>query len=182
MNAEASSPDLGGTPEPDGSDPKEVYAFAGLALYHAQLLEQEVQLFASALNISARTAVAQADVDAVFEQLSSRTLGQLVREARKWVQLPGGLANEIDAAVRVRNEVCHSFFADHSEDMLSDVGRLEMIAWLRRAVVVMSEADRDVTDLRKPLWGALGVTQEMAQAEFDAAVARAEARDREGRG
>ena len=78
--------------------------------------------------------------------------------------------------------MCHSFFAERSEDMLSDPGRRDVISWLRGAIATMATADRSVTELRKPLWTALGVTEEMAKAEFDAAVGRAEARDAESLG
>ncbi len=170
--------DLSGTPEPDGSDPKEIYAFAGLALHHAQLLEQELQLFAAALDLSARTSISHQDVDALWDELSVRTLGQLLRAAGKWIQLPDSLARDLDEAVRVRNVVCHSFFADHAEDMLSETGRLELVDWLREAAAIMSAAEQRVMELRRPLWQSLGITEEMAAAEFEAAVARADARDR----
>src|SRR5437870_5100015 len=98
------------TPESEGSEAKEVFAFFGLAAYHAQVLEQELILFALILHLSGRTGITQAKVEALFESLSVRTFGQLLREARTLTPIPVDLDDRLTEALRRRNDLTHDFF------------------------------------------------------------------------
>jgi hypothetical protein len=163
-------------PEPKGSDPKEVFAFFGLAAYHGQVLEQELLIFALTLNLSGRTCVTRADVEGLLSALERRTLGQLLNEARTFATIPAGLENDLNAALARRNDLVHRFFERRSEDFMSDAGRLEMLSELQQTTRLFQEVDAAVVSVREPLSQKLGITQELAQQELDKTIARASAR------
>lgn len=164
-------------PEPVGDDAKEVYAFFGLAAYQAQVLEQELLLFASMLRLSRRTGITSRDVEDLLDTLDRRTFGQLLAEARKLTEIPSTLERDLDTALESRNDLVHGFFARHSEDFMSRQGRVEMIAELRAATARFSKVDRAVTALRRPLLAILGITDEMNRRELEQMEQRARQRD-----
>ena len=165
-------------PEPDGDDPREVFAFFGLASYHAQVLEQELMLFASMLQLSGRTQITRDYVDELFRHLESRTFGHLLKEARRLTPIPADLDRLLAEALRLRNDLAHTFFARHSEAFISRSGREEMIQSLRAASDACIEADAQVTALRRPLSEKLGLTEALVRQELDRMTARAAVRDR----
>lgn len=164
-------------PEREGSDPKEVFAFFGLAAYHGQVLEQELIIFAVMLHLSGRTRVTRTDVEALFETFEARTLGRLLREARSLTTIPPDLEGKLTDALGQRNDLVHRFFARRSEDFISDAGRVEMIEELRKATLLFEEVDAAVTAIREPLSQRLGISQDIAKKELDKMLARAAARD-----
>lgn len=166
-------------PEREGSEAKEVFAFFGLAMYHGQVFEQELIIFAVMLHLSSRTQITRADVDKLFETFEARTVGQLLREARSLTVIPSDLEPRLAQALRVRNDLAYSFFARHSEDFMSDTGRVEMIDELRAATALFEEVDAAVTAIREPLSQKLGISAELAQRELEKMLARARARDGE---
>lgn len=87
-------------PEREGSDPKEVFAFFGLAAYHGQVLEQELIIFAVVLHLSGRTGISRAYVDALFDTFEARTFGQLLREARSLIAIPPDLEDKLAEGFR----------------------------------------------------------------------------------
>jgi hypothetical protein len=176
-------PDLvdGGVPEAEGNDPKEVFAFFGLAAYCAQVLEQELILFASTLELSRRTGVVRSDVEALLETLDSRTLGRLISEARRLTKIPRDLDMSLDEALRLRNLLAHRFFERHSEDFISNAGRADMIRELRTSALAFKKVDKAVTALRGPLSRALGITEAQSRAEMDEMIERADVRDAKAR-
>jgi hypothetical protein len=166
------------TPEPVGSDAKEVFAFFGLAAYHGQVLEQELIIFAVMLHLSGHSRVRRDVVEGLFERLEVRTFGQLLREARSLTTIPENLEGKLTAALARRNDLAHRFFARHSEDFYSEVGRGEMINELTEATALFKDVDAAVTALREPISNAIGFAPDAVQAELDSMRARAEERDR----
>jgi len=157
-------------PEREGDDAKEVFAFFGLAAYYAQVLEQELLLFASMLNLSGQTALTPAVVGELFARLEARTLGQLVREARQLTTIPLEVEVNLSRALRERNRLAHTFFAEHAQEFMSAGGRIRMIDELRAATEQFQAVDRAITALREPLSTRLGITKDVAQREFDRLV------------
>jgi hypothetical protein len=164
------------SPEPDGH-PNEVFAYYGLSCYYAQVLEQELFLFAAMLHLSDNASLATLEIETLFDQLEGRTFGQLIHAARQLTEVPADLEGDLDFALRQRNELVHRFFAEHSEDLLSSTGRSEMITLLREAISNFKRVDLAVTALREPLSARLGITVEAAQNELDRMLKRAASRD-----
>jgi len=164
-------------PEREGSDPKEVFAFFGLAACHGQVLEQELIIFAVMLHLSGRTRITRDDVQGLFQTFEVRTFGQLLREARSLAAVPSDLEAKLTEALNRRNDLAHRFFARRSEDFMSDTGRVEMIEELRTAALLLDEVDAAVTAIREPLSRKVGVSEELARSELEKMLERALARD-----
>ena len=165
-------------PPREGNDAKEVFAFFGLAAYHGQVLEQELVIFAVMLNLSGRSRVTREAFEALFDRLEVWTFGQLFREARSLTPIPRGLETKLNEALARRNDLAHRFFARHSEDFMSEAGRIGMIEELRATTGIFEDVDAAVTAVRVPLSSAIGITEEMAKHELDEMLARAAARDK----
>lgn len=164
-------------PEPQGSDAKEVFAFFGRAAYYAQVLEQELMIFAVMMHLSGQTSITQMAVEALFETFESRTFGQLLREARALTAISSNLEAKLMDALNRRNDLAHRFFARRSEDFISNAGRVEMIEELHQAAVLFEEVNAALTAIREPLSQKLGLSQDLVERELDRMVARAAARD-----
>ena len=78
---------IGPRPEQQSEEIKEVYAWFGLAMYRAQCLEEQIIIIlATKYGPDPRT-LSVAEYDYLFERLSSKTLGKLVREINAVAQL-----------------------------------------------------------------------------------------------
>ena len=163
-------------PEREGSDPKEVFAFFGLAAYHGQVLEQELIIFAVMLHLSGRTRITRDDVERLFQAFEVRTFGQLLREARALAAVPSDLEGKLTEALNRRNDLAHRFFARRTEDFMSDTGRGEMIEELRAVALLFDEVDAAVTTIREPFSRKVGISEELARNELEKMLARAAAR------
>jgi len=165
------------SPEPEDFGPKETFAFFGRAAYYAQVLEQELLIFAVMLHLSGRSRFTRNQVENLFSTFEKRTFGQLFREAARLASIPASLDQKLSIALEKRNYLAHHFFAIHSEDFLSDRGRAKMIEELRHLTDLFAEADAALTEIRKLLSSKLGVTPEVAEQFTQDMLARAKARD-----
>ncbi len=164
-------------PDPDYDDPKEVYAFFGLAAYGAQILEQELVLLASVLHMGAAGSLTGEWVNALMDRIEAKTFGSILHEARALMTVPDDLDGLLAEALRERNRLIHRFFAAHATDFLSRAGRREMIDELRAAIALFSAADEAATAIRRPLAESLGIDPRVAQALYDEAIVDASSRD-----
>jgi hypothetical protein len=165
-------------PDAGGPDPKEVFAFFGLAAYHGQVLEQELITFAMVLHLSGQTRVSRDDVMAVSSTLAVRTLGLVFREARTLTAVPPDLELKLVEALRRRSDLARRFFARRSEDLMSEDGRADMIEELGETTALFEDVDAVVTAVREQLSARLDVSQEAARKELDEMLGRPAASDR----
>ena len=164
-------------PPADYEDPMSVWAFFGLAVYAANLVEQSLVNLAAVLQIPAVNVVTQQELDEIFEELDRKTLGQLLFSAGKLIDIPEALGTNLYGVLDKRNYLVHSFFRIHAEDALSDVGRRIMIDELRDLIAFLKEVDPELECLYMPLWERYGINEAFVQAQWVAAQARAAARD-----
>ena len=68
--------------DPESEHIKEVYAYFGLAMYHAQCLEKQLVMILATKYEPGPTRITRTEFDSIFEELDSRTLGQLVSEIK----------------------------------------------------------------------------------------------------
>jgi hypothetical protein len=164
-------------PEPDYDDPKEVYAFFGLAAYGAQVLEQELLLLASVLHVGAASSLTGEWVNSLMDRIEAKTFGAVLSEARRLMPIPPDVDALLGQALRERNRLTHRFFADHSTDLISRAGRREMIEELRASIELFNAADDAATQIRRPLAERLGIDPELARALYEEAITEAASRD-----
>jgi hypothetical protein len=164
-------------PEPEGSDAKEVYAFFGLCAYFAQVLERGLINLAVILNARGITSVTRRAVEDAFDRAEHRTLGQLIADVRRKVDVPPDLESALNRALDDRNFLMHRFFAVHDTDFASTAGRRAMIAELAELTRGFQQTDGGVESMTLPLWAKIGITKEVLEREFQRMFADAEASD-----
>ncbi len=167
-------------PEPEDTGQKEVYAFFGLCSYYAQVLEQGVVNLAVGLHARGLTQVVAADVSSAFDRSDRKTLGQLLHDVRRKVEMSAETESALQEALDDRNHLCHGFFVKHDVDFGSNPGRHEMIAELRAMTERFQVADRLVDAVWIPLWENLGLTDGIMQAELERMRAEADRREVSG--
>ena len=162
-------------PPADSSETKEVFAFFGLCAYHAQVLEQGLLNLVVPLRLRGLTGLCPEDIEQTYVDNERRTLGQLIRDARQRVEIPERVAEALTEALRKRNYVAHSFFAQHSIDFMSEPGRREMIEELREITLQLQQADQE--PITNSLWERLGMTRELFAETYAGMLAEAESRE-----
>jgi hypothetical protein len=164
-------------PEPEGTDPKEVFAFFGLCAYYGQVLERGLVNLATILHARGLTRVTRQDVLDAFDREERKTMGTLIKDLKSKVTVPSSLEAKLKAAVSDRNYLAHRFFVVHDVDILSSPGRRDMIAELRDMATRFQWADSDLESITLPLWERLGLTQERLEEELASMNAEANARE-----
>ena len=117
------------------SDQLEVYTQFGIAAEMAQVLEVD------AGNVALAVVALFTDVDKItpeqtewfrtlIEDLSTRTLGRLLRSVKNLVTCDDNFVETVDEALIKRNYLMHRFFPYHNFALFSAEGRREMLAEL----------------------------------------------------
>lgn len=154
-------------PEPEDSSSKEVFAFFGLCMYNAQVLERGLVNLTVGLRLKSLTQLTSSDIDKIFDEMGLRTLGQLIADLRKKVKVSIDLEKSLAKAKKDRNYIAHRFFYIHSFNFLSDDGRSQMIEELRHLSEYFQSVDIRVENITHALWEHLGITDEMVQVELE---------------
>ena len=162
------------TPEPDFEDPKELYAFFGLASYEAQLLEMSLINLAVALKFAEGGRLYRDVGLAAYATYEGKTFGQLLRSVSTAKGHLDELVPLLTAAVEKRNYLMHRFFREHAADLMAEAGRRKMILELRDMTALFHQADIRVDPIWRDEWSRLGFSDAMLQQEFDKLVAELE--------
>ncbi len=164
-------------PTPDFDDPKEVYAFFGLAMYNANLVEASLINLAVALNLDKSKVITQEIFEAAFGEMEAKTLGQLLKATQKLAAIPPGLEPILKSALDKRNFLAHGFFRANAEELIHEAGKRAMIKELSSMIELFLLADELLTPVYMALWEKYGVTEEFIQKELERSYAEAEKRD-----
>jgi len=158
-------PDLSEMDESDQN--REVYAWVGLALYYAQVLEEGVLGLIFAVRATDGTLRRDFETaDDFFDAHASKTLGQMLNDMRQRVDLPAGIEDDTRAALAKRNFLVHHFFKDRIELVFTVAGRRQVIQELHEAVELFVLADEQLTALMFTHGQHIGLTPEAVEREF----------------
>lgn len=146
---------------------KEVYAHFGLAMYRAQCVEQSIiQLLiffyffpehAPSFNSKEQW---ETNFDAFTGDLSSKTMGQLIKKLRDIQAIDDEADSKLRSALKKRNWLAHSFFVDHALTFLSEEGRLKMVQELETCTAYFNEIEEILNPIAYSLGEKYGLTQE----------------------
>ena len=152
---------------------REVYARFGLAVYHAQCFEHGL----ANLNLTAHLVMAnevvqnreqwEALVDEVLDRSFEKTLGNLIRELKKVINIDAGAMASISEAKAIRDELCHRFFREHSEDFMTPAGQDRMLLKLEKLDAKICEATAIVDLIEGAVAKHIGQTPETRAAFFE---------------
>ena len=138
--------------EPDGDLVRETYAYFGLAMYHAQVLEHGI--------VNAMVPVAtlngpnpsREELDRNFERFFSLTFGTLVRLLQQLVQLDDTTKDLLRQATAKRNYLAHNFFREHSLSFRTKAGCLKMIKDLENCHQLFEKTDKSLESPQYQPW------------------------------
>lgn len=157
-------------PEPDLDDPKEVYAFFGLAMYWVQVFEHSVTNLAAGLRFSTAPLISKALFDSVFQKLDQETLGGLLTATRSLISFPSDIDKQLTLCLKKRNYLTHRFFKTHSLNLLHSNGRELIIYELKSIIEMFIDADEVVTPMYYEIWKKFGIDEEWVEQELQKAL------------
>jgi hypothetical protein len=109
--------------------------------------------------------------------MERKTLGQLISDVRKKINVPGEIEEALSVALEDRNYLIHRFFAKHDIDFDSNPGRHEMIEELCTITLRFQTTDRRIESITLRLWERLGITRVIFESELSRMKAEAESRE-----
>ncbi len=164
-------------PTPNYDDPKEVWAFYGLAAYSANLIEQSLINLGVVLQLPSVNVLTRDTFEKIFYEFDKKTLGQLLEAARKTTIIPENLDELLQKVLDKRNYLVHSFFHYHSEDAISQSGRRSMVDELAELIDLFRTVDPKLEEIYLPLWENHGVDEAFMRDEWEKTQARIRERD-----
>jgi hypothetical protein len=147
------------TPEPEGYDVKEVYAFFGLASYCGQVLEKGLVNMVVLFRCKGLV-ITGAEFESLFDEYDKKTLGQLLHRARNIVKIPTSVDSLLGEALQKRNWLAHQYFADRSVAFTMESGRKNMISELREITKLFKETDAAIEPIYFSVMKKMGITEE----------------------
>jgi len=163
-------------PTPEFDDPKEIYAFFGLAVYVANLLESSFINWTVALRLGTISGATRHDFDTAFGHFESRTLGQLLKATHLLAAVPAGIDAVLNKSLSSRNRLVHHFFREHAANAMHPAGQRVMIAELISMIELFNHADALVTPIYQSLWKRFGVDDDMIELELAKLIGETEAK------
>jgi hypothetical protein len=146
---------------------REVYAYAGLALYFAQVLEHGLVNVLTIAEHAADPNATRSDVDAAFERHFAATFGKLRRLLEPYVVGDASLIADLGDALAARNRLAHSFFRDHALDFMNENGRDLMLQELKGMADLFRAVDARLTPVLFRHGEARGLSPEAVHQRFD---------------
>jgi hypothetical protein len=137
---------------------RDTYAHFGLAIFKAQVLEHGIVNAMVVARMPDRDRISRRDIDAFMDRQFDNTLGQLLRELKKYTAVPDDVSQVLAGALSTRNWLAHDYFRERAEDFVTDAGCHRMIAELEAAQQVFDQADQRLSVLLRPIRERFGVT------------------------
>ena len=146
---------------------KEVFAYFGLAMFTAQVLEHAIvnALVISDLIPKRRDKAASQEswsleVDQFMDSHFENTMARLIKALGKVATVSGELEQSLGQSLKVRNFLAHRYFRERDTVWLTEEGRDSMIAELQDARELFQKTDRLIEALVEPLYRRYGFTEE----------------------
>jgi len=126
---------------------REVFARFGLAVFQTQAVERQVGILLATMGSPGFLNSTPEDRGLFFETSFKKTLGRLVKDLGKAVDLPPHLETDLDRALELRNWLAHGYFWERAEEILHWDGCESMISELQEAADFLEALDAELTAL-----------------------------------
>lgn len=137
---------------------REIYAYYGLTMYHIQCLEKTLAMLGAIVYNSNADHITREQFDAILETNFKKTLGQLIFNVKKSVNLPDDFEKKLVDALEKRNFVAHHYFWKRAMKFSHTRGQEEMLEELTQLSNYFEYIDREL-DIVLRKWGySKGVT------------------------
>lgn len=144
----------------DGSQQKEVYAVAGLALYQAQVWERGMVNLALIMRLAKKKFQTLDDWDKSEDELSSLTAGRLRRTIEEEGLAPTNTLKLWQKTLKSRNALVHGFFYEYAVSFMTPEGRQIMVDELASMIQQFESADQQTKDVIERTIGRWGITKD----------------------
>lgn len=154
-------------PVPDYDDPKDLYAFCGLAVYYAQLIEHRLLYLAAVVHQTAGGLITQQECGDICASLNRHTLGPLLRATCCVVAMPENIRGVLSDVLQKRRYLSERFFKVHVEDSWSTAGRRNMIEELQEMITLFKQADQQIERLSLAVRNRFNVNEAWVEKELE---------------
>ena len=144
---------------------RETYAHFGAAVFLAQTLETEIVNAMVIARLPEKDHISRQEIDAFMNR--PITLGQLLKELKKYAWVHDELEQTLQEALEKRNWLVHAYFKERSKDFMSSAGCNLMISELEGAERLFGDATRKLNMSVKPIRERFGITDEVLEREFE---------------
>jgi hypothetical protein len=152
---------------------RDTYAHYGLAMYQAQVLEHGIVNAMVYARMPERNRVTRDEIDTFMGRQFEKTLGALLREIKKYVDVPADLAADLTEALRRRNHLAHEYFRERAEAFMTNDGCLRMIQELQDWQAFLRDVTGRLAELVRPIGERFGITADRVAAECESMIAAA---------
>ena len=148
------------TLDPESYRMREVYAYYGLTMYHIQCLERTLAILGATVYNSNADHITREQFDVILETNFKKTLGNLISNIKKSVDLPEDFEKKLADALEKRNFIAHNYFWKRAMKLSHTRGQEEILAELGQLSTYFENMDRELTLVQRK-WGyAKGVTDD----------------------
>jgi hypothetical protein len=139
---------------------REIFAFFGLTMYHIQCLERTLAMLSATVYNTNADHITREQFDAILESNFKKTLGQLISQIKKSVDLPDDFEKKLVNALEKRNFIAHHYFWKRKMKFSHTRGQEEMLAELTQLSTYFENMDRELTLVQRKWSNAKGVTDD----------------------
>jgi len=142
---------------------KEVYAHFGLAMFMAQGLEQTLAIALATVYGPGTQRITRTQYDDLLKLNFRKTLGMLINQIRKTVELTEELEQMLSEALEKRNWLAHDYFRERAVVFNDENGRDSMIKELKETADFIEDVDYRFMAILEQ-WGEKhGVTEQIIE-------------------
>lgn len=160
MTDNASNDNDNDTLDPESYRIREVYAYFGLTMYRIQCLERTLSMLGATVYNSNADHITRSQFESIIEENFKKTLGQLISQVRKSVDLPDSFEKKLADALKKRNFVAHHYFWKRAMKFSHTRGQEEMLAELIQLSGYFENMDHELTLVQRKWMRAKGITDE----------------------
>jgi len=146
-----------------------LYANYGLAMYNAQLLEQQAINMLAIHKIFKTRATTQEDKDTIWESydFSTKTLGVMANDLKQAYNISDEDMMEFNTVLYWRNTLTHKYFRFNDVLFLSESGRKRMVSDFAKFTFSAKAVDEKLERYLEKYHKRAGITQESIKAMYD---------------
>ncbi|MEK7396784.1 MAG: hypothetical protein AAB116_07585 [Candidatus Poribacteria bacterium] len=146
---------------------KEVFAHFGLAMYIAQGLERTLGIALATVYGPGPQKITKSEYENLLESNFQKTLGKLINDIRKTVEVSEALESMLFESLKKRNCLAHNYFWERAIEFTSRNGRELMIRELIEIKNFLENVDSIFMEINEKWAEKHGVTKEILEATFN---------------
>ena len=160
--------------DPESESIENVFAQFGLAMYEAHCLERQLAMILATKYGPGPTQIPKTELETIFDDLFSKTFGQLVKQISKLAVLTDDDDERLQEALSKRNWLTHRYFWERAVEFLSEPGRASMIKELKETAHSFQILDELFTNKTIEWAETVGITQQTLDKELERLVSEQE--------